>query len=840
MKNEFADYTSKEAGEVLGTLSSDLLSGLTSIDAKNRLEKYGKNKLAKHEVHWWNVLFRQFKSPFIYLLAVAAILSIFLGHLTDGVMIFGFIAINTILGFYQEFKSEQTAKLLGKLVSTKEKVIRDGEEIEINSDELVPGDIVLLVPGDIVQADLRLVENKGILIDESVLTGESQAQAKTTDKLKNKSKEIFHAQNIIFAGTSVVSGRGKGVVIATGKQKEISHITKLATEATRESTFEKGIGRLSSFILKLIGATLILMFVANILIKGANTEITSLLFFTIALAVSVIPEALPVVTTFSLSRGALNLSRKKVVVKRLSAIEDLGSISVLCTDKTGTITENKMVLVDTLNFKKDLLFKASLASDFLNKNNHKTINSFDTALYKKLSSTTKSRINSYKKIDEIPFDPKRKRATILVGNGRDTYLVTRGAPENVAQLCTHKHLRQIEKWSDKQGKLGRRVMAVAVKKLQSEPKNLEKAEKDLTLVGLLSFDDPLKSTAKASIDRAKELGVEIKILTGDRKDVAGAIGFKVGLVDSPDNVITGEEFDKLPVQKKHEAVEKYSIFARVNPEQKYEIIKLIEEHHEVGFLGEGINDAPALKIANVGIVVSDASDIAKEAADILLLNPSLHTIINGIAEGRSVFANTVKYIKATLASNFGNFYAVATASLLISYLPLLPLQILLVNLLSDFPMISIATDSVDDSEIAMPKTYEIREIVFTATVLGIVSSAFDFITFATFFHFAPEILQTNWFMESILTELLLIYSIRTRKFFLKSFRKNMPSKSILILTIVAGGATMILPFTTFGANVFSFIKPTAMQFGIVIFISTAYLVSTEAAKLLLYKFHPAK
>lgn len=362
-------------------------------------------------------------------------------------------------------------------------------------------------------------------------------------------------------------------------------------------------------------------------------------------------------------------------------------------------------------------------------------------------------------------------------------------------------------------------------------------EKNLTLVGLLSFVDPIKPSAKKAVEQAEKLGVKIKILTGDSQEVAGAVAYQIGLIKKTTDVITGEILDNLPDEEKTLAVEKNSVFARVSPDQKYNIIKLLQENNEVGFLGEGINDAPALKIANVGLVVDSASDIARESTDIILLKKSLEVIIDGIKEGRKVFANTIKYIKATLASNFGNFFAVATASLLIDYLPMLPLQILLLNLLSDFPMIAIATDNVDSQELQKPKSYNLKEIAFLATVLGIVSTVFDFIFFAMFYRIGPAVLQTNWFIGSILTELILLFSIRTKFIF---FKAKPPSRILYWLSGLAILVTVILPFTGFGQTVFKFTRPQANQLWLIFGLVICYFIITEIVKHFYYRLEEHK
>lgn len=835
VKDPVLAYAQKDITDLFTHFNSSA-EGLSTDAALRSIVEFGPNTLENTEVTWWQVLSRQFKSPFIYLLVGAGVLSIILGHPQDALFILLFISVNTVLGFYQEYKSEQTAKLLKKFVESMVTVVRDNKEVLIPSQHVVPGDIVLLNPGDRAQADLRLIESQDLTIDESILTGESEAQQKNSDTLKEPVEHIYEATNLVYSGTTVVSGNAKAIVLYTGKSRVFGKIVQITSDATRVSSFEKGIANFSAFILKVVGVTLFCMVLANLVVKGGNLNIPEFLLFAIALAVSVIPEALPVVTTFSLSQGARRLAKNKVVVKRLSSIEDLGSISVLCTDKTGTITENHMRLATHLMYKgADVLHIAALASNFLEtKKVTEQTNSFDEGLFHALDRDRLHLLSDSKKIRELPFDPLRRRVTVLVKTGKTFSLISKGAPEDVMALCSKIEKRKdIESWIEKEGRLGRRIMAIAQRKVTSGRIDLKKEEKQMTLVGFLSYEDPLKESTVTAVHKARMLGVSLKILTGDRPEVAGAVAHQIGLIDNPNDVMTGDVFQELTVEKRLEAVDRYAVFARVSPVQKYEIVQLLEQKHEVGFLGEGINDAPALKVANVGIVVQSASDISKDAADIILLNKSLLTIIEGIEEGRTVFANTVKYIRSTLTSNFGNFYAIAISSLFIPFLPMLPIQILLVNLLTDFPMISVSGDNVDPEELRSPKSYQIREVATVATVLGLVSTAFDFLTFALFFRMAPAVLQTNWFMESILTELVLLYSIRTRKIF---FKGPKPSRTMSVLTAVAIVLTVTIPFTLLGREKFSFVPPSLFHFITIIGIVMAYFTATETVKLALYKF----
>jgi len=830
-------YSSMKTEEVFKELKISQ-KGLSQTEIIQRQKKYGRNEVEAQQIHWWEILLRQFSSSFIYLLIGAMVLNFFLWQLLDGSMILLFVIINTVLGFYQEYRSEQSLKILKKYIVHESRVKRNGKEEIVDSRFLVPGDIITVESGDIIPADIRFFQEHNLMVDESILTGEAAPIKKTIANMEEEAKEIYQASNMGFSGTTVVGGVGEGVVIATGKNMVIGELVNLTVETARESSFEKGIKKLSSFILRLILVTLLFVFLANMFIKGDSTNKMELVIFSIALAVSVIPEALPIVTTFSLSHGALKLAKNKVVVKRLSAIEDLGSIEVLCTDKTGTLTENELAVsnIYSKDHQKTFLY-AALAFSILERKLKKLTNAFDLAIIQKISSADKKTADLYKRISEIPFDPERRRNSVLIFREGRYQLVIRGAYERIVPFSINvngEEKKEIADWAAEEGRRGHRVIAVARKEISNESGYaVSEEESNLEFIGLISFVDPIKKSTKAAVDKAKKLGVDVKILTGDSIEVAGAVGYQIGLTDSPEKVITGEKLEKMSFREQREAVKEYAIFARISPRQKYNIIQLLQEEKEVGFLGEGINDAPALKIANVGLVVQGAADVSREAADIVLMKKSLEVIIDGIKEGRSTFINTIKYIKITLASNFGNFYAVAVASLIIDFLPMLPLQILLVNLLSDFPMVTIATDNIDEKELVRPKSYDIKEIALVATILGVVSSVFDFMVFSLFYKISPGVLQTNWFMASILTELVFLFSLRTKMVFFKAKR---PSGPMLFLSLLAVVITIAIPFTKFGQDVFRFVRPSNDHLFLILSIVAVYFLVTESVKLIYYHY----
>jgi Mg2+-importing ATPase len=829
----FTAYTNKSVDATLHELQTSREAGLSHAQAHERLQTHGRNAIATERRTARGILLRQFASSFVFLLFAAAGIALALGEWFDASMIILFIAINASLGFFQEYRSEQAMRLLSHYLVAHARVRRAGHELTIESEELVPGDIVRLEAGDIIPADVRLLMMHGFVGDESTLSGESTPALKSVAPLPNPTKDIYRAANIGFSGTVVTSGSAEGVVVATGGNTAIGEIAKLVAETPRESVFEKGMNQFSVFILRLVLVTIVVVFFANVFLKGGQADIPALLVFSIALAVSVVPEALPTVTTFSLSRGALRLAQRKVVVRRLSAIEDLGGIEILCSDKTGTLTENHLSVVETRAENPSEAIRIAAAVTASDARAH---DAFDMALRDQLSSTELERIRSWRQVAAIPFDPVRRRSSALVTQGHATELFVRGAAEVVLPACgmSHDVRRAHESWICEQGKLGRRVLAVARRVM--EPNAAYKSEdelEDISCVGMIAFADPVKHTTLEAVRKAERLGVTIKILTGDSREVAGAVAYEVGMIDDPGEVMTGEELEVLSVENQHNAVMKFDVFARVSPEQKHHIIQLLQETNEVGFLGEGVNDAAALKAANVAIVVKGASDVAREAADIVLMQKSLHVIVDGIQEGRQVFANTIKYVRATLTSNFGNFYALAFATFFIETLPMLPLQILFLNLLSDFPMIAVATDRVESAELKNPRRYDIAQIALFATVLGLVSTVFDFIFFALYMHAQPEVLHTNWFIGSVLTELALVFSIRTRGPF---FRAAAPSVALAILSFTAAAIAVIAPFTPLGQRVFSFSMPQPAHLMTIGSLIAAYFCVTEVVKLLYVRF----
>lgn len=826
------EYASFSCEQTATELKTSIVEGLNSEEAKGRLEQYGRNELKINTVYWWQILGRQFVSPFFYLLAVAVVLAMILGEVVDAILISLFILINVVLGFYQEYRSDRVVKLLKKYIATRDVVRRKGKVKKIETKDIVQGDIIILQAGDIVPADIRICQADSLLLDESILTGESGPVLKESKTSTEEVTSFEKAKCLLFSGTIVLSGACVGIAVATGNQTALGNIAALTEKTDKESNFAKGMKRFSHFILQMVGLTLGFVIVVNFLIKGTELAIGNMLIFAIALAVAVIPEALPVVSVFSLSRGALHLAKRKVVVKRLSAIQDLGGITVLCTDKTGTLTENKLTVVEVL--KTDNTFSPILLAQMAGKvEGADERNPFDLALAKaEVDDAPSISSASYSRLVEVPFDPVRRRNTVLFSFEDKFLLIARGAPNDIHSCCTTSDDIKNYTWSAQQGNQGCRVLAAAYKQLNERPTDITAAEQDMTLSGYISFEDPIKDTTFGAIRQAQALGLAIKILTGDAPEVAGAVAKKIGLIDDPSKVVTGEQFRAASILDKQKMVVDNAVFARVMPDQKHDIVALLQNNHSVGFFGEGINDAPALKAAGVSLVVQSAADVAREAADIILLKKSLDVIVDGITEGRTIFANTLKYIRATLASNFGNFYAVAIGTLFIDFLPMLPVQILLVNLLTDFPMIAISTDSVDADELKKPQTYRLRDIALITTLLGIVSTVFDFTFFGLYYRKDPEVLQTNWFIASVLTELIFLLSIRTKRF---AFKASRPTGTLVILSVIALAVTLVLPYTHWGDQIFHFTMPALSHLVTIVTLVVVYFGATETVKWLYYR-----
>lgn len=831
----FAEYTAKSIEQVFADLKTSA-SGLSKKEVILRQKKYGFNDIKLKSRSALDILVKQLKSPFAYLLFAAALIAFLIGERIDFIVIFSMVVINIFIGFFQEYRAERALLLLRKYISTNVKVLRGSRELFVDKKDIVPGDIVLLEPGDRVPADLRVIKAHNFLVDESILTGESVPVSKCIDGLDSEAKEIFEAKNMLFAGACVVSGKADGVVVGTGKDTAFGEIAGALTDNRKQSSYEKGIIYFCRLVLRIVLITITLLFIANLLIKGPSNFMTFLLFC-VALIISILPEALPVVVTFSLARGSLKMAKHHVVVRRLSAVEDMGNIEVLCTDKTGTLTENKLCLEKIVSFDRRKCLLYGLLSSNINDRKQSILNPFDLALFDRSPSSFWKEYKKYEIVCELPFDSERMRSShIIKKENGEKFLIAKGAPESILKICSKtggkSGRKEIREDAQREGESGKRVLAIAFKKFSKDLAE-EQDEKGLTFLGYFVFEDPLKKTTVEALKLAKKLGVKIKVITGDSKEVAGHVAQKIKLIANPSEVISAQELEKMMPDEFDQTCMETKVFARISPGLKYRIVKSLQKRYDVGFLGEGINDVPALKAANVAVVVQSASDVSREVSDVVLLRKDLRVIVEGIEQGRNIYSNINKYIKCTLASNFGNFYSVAVISLFVNYLPMLPVQILLANLLTDFPLISVAQDSVDTEELKKPKTYQLNSVLPLIMLLALISTVFDFIFFSIFYKHSPAAIQTLWFIESILTELVLIFIVRTRYL---AWKAKKPGFFLISLSIASALIALLLPFFAFGQKLFYFIVPPAVSLLIVFLLIAAYAVLSELTKLLYFRY----
>lgn len=830
----FTAWTTKDVGSALNELetSSD---GLTSDVAQQRLDQFGPNNIDIKTESVYSLLVRQLRSPFNYLLIAAVGIECCIGEYTNSVLILILTLLNICIGFFQEYKAHQAILLLRRYIPTMTTVVRSGKRSRIPKDSLVPGDIIVLTPGSIVPADARLIQGQ-IIIDESTLTGETDPVTKCIEPLQEAAQEIFQAKNILFAGTNVVGGNCSAVVIATGNTTVFYTITAGGQSQFKLSTYEKSLLDVSRVIMHFVIVTVAVIFIVKQLLH-ANINIADELVFFITLIVAIVPEALPTVVAFSLSQGAMKLAKNYVVVKRLSAIDDLGDIEILCTDKTGTITELRLTVDAVVSDDPDRCLLYHIMDTLAYTNGMTGKGAFDDVLLDYATQELKDALKSYTVLAKVPFDSFRMRTSVLVeDDAGKRFLIVKGAPDLLLGLSSSVDgSLSIAAMSEKiqaYGREGKRTLAVAYKQVDTDTID-DELERGLKFLGFIALNNPIKQGVAETIKMAQKLGVQVKIITGDSKEVAGFVSKQVGLIDNSDDVITGAQLAQLQPAEFTEQCLSYATFARIDPETKANIIACLQESHEVGFMGEGINDVPALKKANVAIVVQEASDIARAVSDIVLLKRDLHVVIAGIRQGRITFSNINKYIKCTLAGNFGNYYSLAFFSLLVPFLPMLPTQILLINLLSDLPLIAIASDSVESYQVRRPKSYSLTKMLPLVFLLGFVGSLSDVIFFSVFYTTSPDMFRSLWFILNIISNLVLIYSIRTSKFFLFASR---PSWLLMIASCISLCISLLLPYSVIGHSWFSFVGPSFTDITKVLGIVLIYGVMTEFVKLQYTKY----
>ncbi|MFM2023110.1 MAG: Magnesium-transporting ATPase, P-type 1 [Actinomycetota bacterium] len=797
--------------------------GLTAAQAKSQLERFGPNAIRVSERYAsLKLLLSQFTDPIMLLLLGATLLAMLLGEVADSLIILAIVIPTALLSFYQEHRAGQELKALLDRVKQRALVYRDSELVEVGIDELVPDDIVSLSVGTQIPADLELLETNQLQIDESALTGESFPVEKI-------------ASDLVFLGTHVAGGSAIARIVATGSNTKYGELARRLATTDQKTSFEQGSAQFGRFLMRVMVVLVVSIFVVNILV---DRSLFDSLLFSLALAVGLTPQLLTVIITISLTRGASKMAKERVLVKRLDAIQDFGSMTVLCSDKTGTLTLGDMRLVSwediegaqSANLLKLAAINAGSQTSYQNPIDLAILNA---AKQESIGTTAKA-------LAEVPYDFERRRLSVAVelSDTSQKLLITKGAFTDLLAICdsvrTKDGTAPIEQFRDqllaqqtKHASEGKRVLLLASKQITSH-ENLKEQESHLTAEGLLVFFDPIKPEAAQSINKLKNLGIRTVIVTGDNPITTAQVASEVGLPTEP--FFTGQDIDQMGHEQLAEATKTAAFFAAVNPIQKERIIKAMGDTQEtVGYFGDGINDALALRAADVGISVDNAVDVAKESADIVLLDKDLDVLSDGVRIGRSAFANTMTYIRVTISASFGNVVSVVVAAAFLPFLPLLPVQILLLNFLSDIPHIAIATDRVDDEDLVRPKSWEIKSLRRFMLIFGLLSTVVDLILYwllVGVFEVSPDVFRSVWFIESLLSELVAMLVLRTRK----SFWRSRPGPILLLACLVFGVVAIAITFMPFTATLLGFGAPPIHFLGFVAVLLVLYAAANELLK----------
>jgi len=841
------DAASKEGDALLLSLKTTA-TGLTQTVAEERARTVGLNEVAEEKAKGWPMrLLKILRNPLVILLAALSAISYATGDARAGTVMACMVLLSVALRFVQEARADAAAAKLKAMIHVTATVLRDGEAKEMPLRDLVPGDVVKLSAGDMIPGDLRVIAAKDLFVSQGSLTGESLPVEKFQEAQTKAVSSPTELNNVCFMGTSVESGTATAVVVTTGAKTYLGSMAKSLAQEPVPTSFDQGLTRFTWLMIRFMAVMVPLVFLINGFTKH---DWKSAFFFAMAVAVGLTPEMLPMIVSVCLSKGALAMSRRKVIVKRLNAIQNFGGMDVLCTDKTGTLTEDRVVLQRHCDVSgretEDVLLDGYLISYFQTG----LKNLLDRAILDSPDFHQKDLIQNHKKLDEIPFDFTRRMMSVLVEdpNGK-AILLTKGAPEDVFHQCSHFELDG--KLSPMEPKLmvglkeeyaslsndGFRVLAVARKELPGKQSCAREDECNLVLKGYVAFLDPPKSTASAAIDALRKNGVAVKILTGDNDLISRKVCKDVGL--SADPMLLGGEVEKMTDAELEVAAEKATLFARLSPAHKQRVIQALRsKKHVVGFLGDGINDAPALRAADIGISVDTATDIAKESADLILLEKDLMVLEGGVIEGRKVFSNILKYIRMGASSNFGNMFSVLGASAFLPFIPMAPIQVLTNNLLYDFSQIPIPVDSVDPEQVAAPRPWNISEITRFILFIGPISSIFDYTTYfvmLTIFHCwdpaRAALFQTGWFVESLMTQTLIIHVIRTNKVPFIQSRASWPL-IITSLAIMAFGGW--LPYSPL-AGPLGLVQLPRLYWPILLWTLLCYMCLTQVVKVWLLK-----
>jgi len=844
------ELCSMPVGSALSELNSSF-QGLKEKEAEDRLDEYGPNELSHlRRLGFWADIYRRIKSPLVIQLLIIAIVSGFIGEIKSTGIVCAMIFLSIGLSYVLDKRSGKAVEALGKRVQSRSYVIRDGKEQEVKISEIVPGDIVILQTGSVIPADLRIISAKDFFVSESALTGESLPVEKSAVNTVEPVQSALELPNACFLGTSVTSGVARGLVINTGERTLFGAIAERLSEEREETSFDKGI---RSFTWLMVRFMVVMVFVVFFIVGLTKGNWIEALLFGLSIAVGLTPEMLPMIVTVNLAKGALNMAKKKVIVKSLPSIQNFGAIDTLCTDKTGTLTQDKVVLerhVDILGHtSEDVLNYAYLNSYFQTG----LRNLIDRAVieYADLDAEQNCKL-----IDELPFDFQRRRMSVVVDYEGDHVLICKGAVEEIYACCSNYQIGEevyplidmikfdLFEEVERLNRDGFRVLGIAYREFpRTKTVFSVDDEKDLILLGYIAFFDPPKVYASEAIGLLKKAGVDVKVLTGDNGFVTEKICRDVGI--DVIRIVTGSELSEMTQQDFSRAIEENNVFVKLTPLQKEKIVaELRKNGHVVGFMGDGINDAPAMKAADVGISVDSAVDVAKESADIILLEKSLLVLEEGIMEGRRIFANMLKYIRMAASSNFGNMFSVLGASYLLPFLPMKPVQILMNNLLYDFSQTGIPMDNVDEELISKPVKWNVENIKRFMIFIGPISSIFDYLTFGLMWFvfkcnafvadgvslaqkgMLEKLFQTGWFVESLLTQTLIVHIIRTKRIPFIESRASLPMTVTTVLIMLIGAW---LPYSPFAVHLGMIPLPLSYWIWIVAFL-VAYAVLTSLVK----------
>jgi P-type Mg2+ transporter len=830
------EFWSLPAAELLAQLRTTP-RGVTSDEARKRLARYGSNLLTpRKRSDSLALLLSQFKSPITLILLFAAGLSLFLHEHVDVFIILVIVFISGLLGFWQERGAANAIGKLLAIVQIKAMVLRDGSPKEIPVEEIVPGDVIILNGGDIIPGDCLILESKDIFVDEATLTGETYPVEKSAGELV-KETQLGQRNNTLFMGTHVVSGSAKAVVVCTGTETEFGKVSERLKLRPPETEFERGVRRFGYFLMEITLLLVISIFAINTFMSRPVLEA---LLFSLALAVGLTPQLLPAIISVNLAHGAKRMAQQKVIVKRLASIENFGSMNVLCSDKTGTLTEGVVRVNSTLDVEgkesEKVLFYAYLNAFF----ETGFTNPIDSAIrnYRQFD------VSGCRKLDEVPYDFIRKRLSILVLKDDKNIMVTKGALTNVLSVCSSAETsdgtivdiatvkEHILNCFETNSRKGLRILGIAYRNVGSDSLITKDHEASMTFSGFIVLFDPPKPGIAGIIKQLHHLGISLKIITGDNKLVAANIGQQVGFSNT--EILTGSDLRSMSDEALQGRVNDISIFAEIEPNQKEQIILAMKKNgNVVGYIGDGINDASALHAADVGISVDSAVDVAKDAADIVLLEKDLDVLVQGVREGRMTFANTLKYVFMATSANFGNMFSMAGVSLFLPFLPLLPGQILLTNLMTDIPEMTIATDSVDEEMVDHPRRWDIGFIRNFMLVFGFLSSVFDYLTFGALFFIlnaTPGQFRTGWFMESVISASMIVLVIRTKK----PFFRSKPGKYLFWATLLIAVFALLFPFMPIG-RVFGFSQLPISFLLLMGLIVASYIIMAEMVKGIFYR-----